>query len=85
MKPPDYTPEYLAKKYQEEQATWKCLIEQGQQVPELPNLQAYTDMFFNGEGIYSSYNFLSPNQSALDDLRAICGDPLEPWGADIDR
>lgn len=83
VKAPDYTPEYLSKKYKQEQATRTCLIEQGQEVPELPSLQAYSDMFFNDGKIYSSYEFLSPNQATTDALRAICGDPLETWGTDV--
>lgn len=83
IKPPEYTPEYLAKKYGQEQETRTCLIGQGEDIPELPSLQAYSDMFFNEGKIYSSYDFLLVNQSASDALRAICGDPLEMWGTDI--
>lgn len=85
VKAPEYTPEYLAKKYGQEQATRACLVEQGQEVPESPSLQAYTDMFFSGGTVYSSYDSLPPNQAATDALRKICGDPLETWGTDVDR
>jgi hypothetical protein len=85
VKAPEYTPEYLAKKYAQEQETRECLVAQGQEVPELPSLQAYTDEFFLENHAYSSYEFLPPNQAALDELRAICGDPIETWGADVDR
>ena len=85
VKPPDYTPEYLAKKYEQEQDTRTCLIGQRQDIPELPSLQAYSDMFFGEGRIYSSYEFVAANQYAADELRAICGDPLESWGTEIDR
>lgn len=85
VKAPEYTPAYLAKKYQQEQDTRTCLIGQGKDIPELPSLQAYSDMFFNEGKIYTSYDFLPPDQAATDALRKICGDPLETWGTDIDR
>ena len=84
VKPPDYTPAYLAKKYQQEQDTRTCLIGQGKDIPELPSLQAYSDMFFNEGKIYTSYDSLPPDQTAADALRKICGDPVETWGTDID-
>ena len=85
VKPPDYTPEYLSKKYEQELRTRTCLIEQGQDVPELPSLQAYSDMFFNDGTIYTSYGFLPRSEAVTDALRKICGDPLETWGTDVDR
>jgi len=85
VKPPEYTPAYLAKKYQQEQDTRTCLVGQGKDIPELPSLRAYSDMFFNEGKIYDSYDFLPRNQAATDALRKICGDPLETWGTDIDR
>lgn len=80
VKPPTYTAEHLAKKYEEETETRLCLIAQGLDVPELPSVQAYTDLFFNKGKIYSSYEYLFVgDQSGADALREICGDPLESW------
>lgn len=85
VKPPEYTPAYLAKKYGEEQQTRSCLISEGYDAPDLPSVQAYSDMFFNDGKLYSSYDFVPVNQHVADELRAVCGDPLENWGTDIDR